>query len=117
VNSLQPALKWEGGTVSNKHDLAIWNSFLIDSGSGKPIPQRRKIIYEKTGLSGTSHKVEIVLEPNSTYFWSVRETGSETWTTESVFGLYETPGSGNIPGYIGFDTKVDMFRFQTPKAN
>jgi hypothetical protein len=75
VDSLQPEVKWEGDS-SKKYDLAIWDSVTIDI-----LPQKHKIIYQRTGLNGNSHKLEIVLEPSKWYFWSVRETGSEQWST------------------------------------
>jgi len=96
VDSLQPELKWENRAVSKKYDLAIWDSLC---------GQRRKIIYEKTALSGTSHKVEIVLSPDSLYFWSVRETGSETWSTIHFV----------VDSLDGTQWDEDMFRFCTPK--
>lgn len=105
VDSLQPEFKWSGGSVSKKYDLAIWNAFRIDSGRW----QHRKKIYEKTGLSERSHKAEIVLEPNSTYFWSVRQTGSTKWTTESCLEWYDEFNR------VGFTARDQMFRFQTPK--
>ena len=79
VDSLQPELKWKGGDETKKYDLAIWNTIKIGSGYTE-----RKIIYKKIGLTGNSHKVEIVLEPNAHYFWSVREAGTEAWSKETI---------------------------------
>jgi hypothetical protein len=107
VDSLQPEFKWWGGSVSKKYDLAIWTAFRVDSGRW----QHRKKIYEKTGLSERSHKVAIVLEPDSTYFWSVRQTGSTKWTTEPCLEWYDEFNR------VGFIARDNMFRFQTPKAN
>ena len=100
VNSLQPELKWEDSAVSKKYDLAIWDSLC---------GQRRKIIYEKTALSGTSHKVEIVLKPDRLYYWSVRETGLETWSTQTpIFFPLFWPEERT--------SDKDMFIFYTPKT-
>lgn len=104
VDSLQPELKWKGDSESKKYDLAIWNTILVANDDGKKVPMRRKIIYKKTALSGTAHKVELILDPGSLYFWSVRETGSGTWSIERL----------DIPGC---STTRDVFRFYTPKAN
>jgi hypothetical protein len=101
VDSLQPELKWKGKDESKKYDLAIWNA--IHDGCEF---RRHKMIYEKTALSGTSHKVEIVLEPNRPYFWSVRKTGSESWSMVT-FHAIGTAGSGS---------DCDMFKFYTPTA-
>jgi len=77
VNSLAPSLVWEalpsGSQESVKtpwarardlrYDLRIWKA--LDAAPGD-------MIYARQGLTQTQHQVEIVLEPGSTYFWSVR---------------------------------------------
>ena len=103
VDSLQPELKWKGVDGSKKYDLAIWNSIQVEG-----FPQRRKIIYEKTALSGTSHKIETILDPGQFYFWSVRETGSEKWSTVKMSVV------SGIPTMKGTGVGSDMFMFYTP---
>ena len=100
VESLQPELRWKGDALK-KYDLAIWNTILVDN-----IYQRRKIIYEKTGLNGTVHKVGVVLNPDSLYYWSVRETGSEAWSTVTFY---------QSVGWVS-SRETDMFKFSTPKT-
>jgi hypothetical protein len=100
VDSLQPEMKWEGDR-SQKYDLAIWDSVTVDIA-----PQKHKIIYKKTGISGNSHKLEIVLEPSKMYFWSVRETGSEEWSTTKLSAVTA----------VGYGHVYEVFVFKTPKA-
>jgi len=103
VDSLQPELKWKGGDESKRYDLAIWNTILVDNGNGVQEPQAPKMIYQKTGLSGTAHKVEIILEPQTWYFWSVRETGKVIWSTESV-NVAALGNTASDSSYFGFKT-------------
>jgi hypothetical protein len=78
VESVTPMLEWEpagevgpvtdavsAGTRTGKiaYDLRIWSS--VD---GAPVD----LVYERLGLPQPQHRVETALEPDSTYFWSVR---------------------------------------------
>jgi hypothetical protein len=93
VDSLQPELKWQQAyDGQRKYDLAIWDTLWTGS--------MRKIIYQKTGLTGTVHKVEIKLSPGREYYWSIRETGKATWTR-----VHSAAGYGRTTG---------MFKFKTP---
>ncbi len=92
VDSLQPTLSWktEGLPTDSKFDLIIYSAinnnsrslggqycYLIHLNKGVEI-------YYREGLDGSSHKVEMKLEPKTIYFWSVRtRKGSETapWST------------------------------------
>ncbi len=94
VDSLQPELKWKGEDNSEKYDLAIWNTIVVDRN-----PMRRKVIYERTALSGTAHKIEIVLEPDTVYYWSVRKTGTPAWS-EQVHKYYSGDGVAIFRGYF-----------------
>ncbi|HQR10705.1 MAG TPA: hypothetical protein PLW68_05195 [Casimicrobiaceae bacterium] len=78
VQSLTPTLAWDGTPTriadrsppwaqakseSIQYDLRIWNAF-------EDAPDA--IVYERFGLERPEHQVESALDPNSTYFWSVR---------------------------------------------
>ena len=56
---------WEA-VSDRRYDLRIWN--VIDDAPGD-------IVYERQGLAGTRHQVEVPLEPASMHFWSVRLRG------------------------------------------
>ena len=116
VDSLQPEFKWKGGDATKKYDLAIWDSTLV-----KGFPKPNKIIYEKVGLSGFTHKTEIVLEPGPFYYWSVRESGSAKWSTAKHNLAAAVPGSPLRGSTSAVDVPVvsdeDLFLFFTPKAS
>ena len=57
---------WEA-VSDRRYDLRLWN--VIDDAPGD-------IVYERQGLTGTRHQVEVPLEPASMYFWSVRLRGT-----------------------------------------
>ena len=77
VESLAPLLAWErfpyarrefGAMVQTRgtdlrYDLRIWKA--DDAGAGA-------LVYERYGLTATEHRVQVALDPDSTYFWSVR---------------------------------------------
>jgi len=50
-----------------RYDLRVWTTEEDAPGS---------IAYERLGLTGTRHQVEVPLAPGSTYFWSVRMRGT-----------------------------------------
>ena len=76
VDSLQPEFKWEGGEGSKAYDMAIWDTVLVDK-----YPQPREIIYKQSALNGCAHRIDIALKPDTFYYWSVRNTGSDKWST------------------------------------
>ena len=81
VSSLTPMLAWSAAQLAPKmfnpnpwatdrslrYDLRIWKA--EDDVPGN-------IVYERLGLTGTRHRVDVPLEPASTYFWSVRMRGT-----------------------------------------
>ena len=81
VSSRTPTLAWSVAQLAPKmfnpnpwatdrslrYDLRIWKA--EDDAPGN-------IAYERLGLTGTRHQVEVPLEPASTYFWSVRMRGT-----------------------------------------
>jgi hypothetical protein len=81
VSSRTPTLAWSVAPLAPKmfnpnpsatdsslrYDLRIWSA--EDDAPGN-------IVYERLGLTGTRHQVEVPLEPASTYFWSVRMRGA-----------------------------------------
>ena len=63
------------------YDLRIWNE--VDGAPGT-------LVYEREGLAQSQHRVEVALEPNATYFWSVRmrytvdgRAGATQWSRAS----------------------------------
>lgn len=81
VVSLTPTLVWSTAPLAPKmvnpnpwatdrslrYDLRIWKAEADAPGI---------VAYERLGLAGTQHQVEVPLEPATTYFWSVRMRGT-----------------------------------------
>lgn len=64
VDSLQPTMSWEPFSGSNvTYDLKIWRA-------GRLGPDT--VVYSRTNLDQSTHKLETTLEPSSLYYWSVR---------------------------------------------
>jgi hypothetical protein len=103
VDSLQPVLKWEpwkwkpyeepGQDVT--YDLKVW---ILRK--GRSDFREGTTVYEREGLTVTSHQVETVLEPSTHYIWAVRARYREedqiqftAWSDEGEggeqYGLYD----------------------------
>jgi hypothetical protein len=81
VDTLTPTLAWSALPLTPRvadpnpwaragdlrYDLRIWKA--VDDAPGD-------IVYERLGLTGTRHQVEVALEPAAAYFWSVRMRGA-----------------------------------------
>lgn len=57
-----PSRRWDRAK-DLRYDLRIWKA--LDGGPGD-------LVYERIGLAGTEHRIEIALDPATTYYWSVR---------------------------------------------
>lgn len=101
VDSLQPTLEWESFPGADSYDLIIYNGYFIQDSNGFPEERVGKEIYFRKGLKGTSHKVEIVLQPSSKYYWTIRARQGNKVT---IWSKYDNGGSIN-----------NLFRFVTPK--
>jgi hypothetical protein len=106
VDSLQPEFQWRGLGTGKTYDLAVWDSIKVGE---DPVPKRRRMIYERSGIAANLHKLEIQLEPGNFYYWSVRETGTSTWATTS---LHAHAVSTSVAASV---RDTDMFHFWTPK--
>jgi len=68
-----PRMHWKSAPASwemigdRRYDLRVWKVAADAPGD---------IVYERLGLTGTRHQVEVALDPASMYFWSVRLRGT-----------------------------------------
>jgi hypothetical protein len=81
ISSHTPTLVWSTAPLAPKmvnpnpwatdrslrYDLRVWKAEADAPGI---------VAYERLGLTGTRHQVEVPLEPATTYFWSVRMRGT-----------------------------------------
>ncbi len=84
IDSRQPTFSWVSTkTGANTYDLIIYSG--IQTGLIVTFGQE---IYYKEGIQGTSHTIDISLEPESLYVWGVRESSGETKGVWSQFKYY-----------------------------
>ena len=83
VDSLRPTFQWEESASNATYDFAIWDAV----GAGE-IYDIGKLVYLREGLRGTSHVPGMTLLPMKKYFWSVRLSGDDEWSTVYVKTLY-----------------------------
>lgn len=111
VDSLTPELSWYplsdedllSPPTDVTYELRIWKTQGGSSG---------ELVYLRRALVETHHRLEVPLEPASTYLWSVRAS----FTLDGRRQVTEWAGAGQllqdqtVPNASGF-------RFQTPAAN
>lgn len=107
VDSLTPTFRWEGVNLNKGQtwDFAIWDAVRsIGTVVSQYSPGMQ--IYYRQGLKETSHKPEIQLLPLKKYFWSVKLSGAERWTTfDCVVGVKDV---------MGRSFEHYLFFFETP---
>lgn len=118
VDTLQPEFRWTPASGQNfRYDLIIWETTWEGATSdkvGKPSYLKKgKVAYYKENIQGHSHKIEVALEPDRYYFWSVRTRTEDRLSSWSGYDYTLT-----LFWLIGSDVvKCDdsPFRFKTPK--
>jgi len=116
ADDLSPQLSWQ--SFPRESDLSsvpgdikqvknVRYELMLATGETGESPE---VIYRRDGLKGTTHKIEMALEPNTRYFWSVRAhftfNGRQRvteWATYCPFGQ-QLVVSGSL------------YRFYTPKV-
>jgi hypothetical protein len=115
ISAPQPMLRWEpfkGDDVT--YDLMIWRA--ADRNLGI-------LVYSRERLTQPQHTVEIPLDPQTRYFWTVRarfsangRTKVTEWSTRSVSAslLYNTLslGVGSLVGHPD-DSTSGLYQFRT----
>lgn len=97
--SVTPTFQWKDkDAATKKYDVGIWK---YHNGL------RGERVYYREGIQECSHTVEEPLALETPYYWSVRVSGSPTWSTYSWMGA----GMGMTAYGQG-----EYFLFRTPKA-
>ena len=109
VNTLQPALSWVASAdTAVTYDLIIYEG-LKDESFWKGV--KRSVgdqVYYCEGIRGNNHTVEVVLKPNTEYYWTVRSRkGNEI----SEWSRYDY-SLWLITSYMRVSNS--FFRFRTP---
>ncbi len=102
VESLQPTFRWEPVADSNaRYDFVIFESY------DYPVVGRK--VYYREGLQEPEHTLEVSLQPDRKYYWSVRVRHGEHVSEWSRFDFHR-PGAYGSQIYEEFP----LFRFETP---
>ena len=80
VADMAPILRWQPSAISDvEYDVviyeaydSIWRKINLDLMTGKKRWRRGKLLSYAQGLTEPSFKPDVILQPNSTYLWSVR---------------------------------------------
>jgi hypothetical protein len=112
VSGLSPTLTWhavKGEDVT--YDVIVYEAIPYGPPLAKRYVQGRVVEYAR-GISGTSHKLEIVLKPDSTYFWTIRLRRGDVvseWSSASYwkFGFFIVAAISESAGRV-------PYQFRTP---
>ena len=115
VSSLQPTLQWEAFKGSNvTYELMIWRA------AG---PNLSSLVYSRERLTKPIHTVEIQLDSNAHYFWTVRarfsvdgRTKVTEWSTRTVSAsLLSKVFSLGVASLVGHpaDSTSGFYQFRT----
>ncbi len=110
VTNLRPLFTWEPETEPDaRYDFIIYEAHEIASSFTEWAIGRE--VYYREGLKEPHHELEVPLQPNRTYYWSVRVRHGENISEWSRFDykICETDASGRC------DTEeYPFFMFKTP---
>ena len=103
VETLQPTFRWE--PVVNPD--ARYDFIIFESRDGREAAVGREV-YNREGLQEPEHTLEVALQPDREYYWSVRVRYGEEVSEWSGFGYQEAVGCGTQADDFPF------FLFRTP---
>ena len=84
VNSLKPLLSWENPEeYEGSYDLIV----MIKENFRFQMPFM-KVIYAKNDISSTEHRIEIPLNYETNYYWSVRPSNKKTDDDWARYNFY-----------------------------
>ena len=109
VESLQPTLRWKPSPNRGAtYDVVIYEERVVSVAPLNRQRQAGRVIYLRQNLTTSEHKVEEVLEPNSRYYWSVRErnNGAVSNWSKYDYSAYYCLGAA--------DYRNSLFTFETP---
>lgn len=102
VKSLQPTFRWEPVTDSTAHyDFIVLESYGSEAVVGR-------IVYYREGLEEPEHTLEVSLQPDREYYWSVRVRRGEEVSKWSRFDYWA------LTAYGRSHYEFPFFRFRTP---
>lgn len=110
VESLQPTLRWESRSIPSgeaTYDLRIWQGWLGGPG---------ELVYSRNALVDPWHTIEILLDPSTLYFWTIRERRVTNGQTRvSDWAVLKMDPSGLDDRRLARIPHPGYYRFKTPK--
>jgi len=121
IDTLQPTLRWEpfqGSDVT--YDLIIWRSTSDGNPGGI---QPTELIYGRTALSEAFHRLEMPLQPDTDYQWTVRARYTKTGRTRITGWAMWNARPSRLTNYMTLgltkilpDTPPRYYIFSTPRS-
>lgn len=103
VKTLQPTFRWEPVAESN----ARYEFIIFESYGGEAVVGRE--VYYREGLQEPEHTLEVSLQPDREYYWSVRMRRGEEVSEWSRFDYWKHEACD-----YARHREFAFFRFQTP---
>lgn len=90
VDSLTPTLAWEAYPGQNvEYELRIFEEEVSTESTLGLHRRYPSLVYSRSEISGTQHKVEEPLKPNHYYMWAIKPTGDEhEWSSYDYFYFF-----------------------------
>jgi len=106
VESLQPTFRWEPVDERDaRYDFVIYESHsVLFAAVGREV-------YYREGLTEPEHTLEVPLQPNREYYWSVRVRRGEEVSEWSRFDYTQVPGGCAMRR----QEEYPLFWFRTPR--
>jgi hypothetical protein len=101
-------LSWESTDDNITYDLSVWE-YIMEASIKNEVEgieehARGRVVYSREGVKGNSHKIEKTLNPYTRYFWSVKKSGTNKWSTFNYY--FFASGKSEIKGnhFVFFET-------------
>ncbi len=108
VESTTPILKWDAKEGIRNYDVAVWECptrYL----TGMFAAELGQQVFFSSGVQGLSVKVTPPLKSKKRYYWSVRPSGTELWST---YDIYDPMAYATLQHTRS--SKGQYFKFSTP---
>lgn len=110
VDSLTPTLRWAPQTGVQKYDVAVWtcpSRYL----TGQFEQELGDQVFFTKEIRGLSVRITPALKPGIRYYWSVRPSGTEKWSTYNIHDYFKHAVLDRSSSSYNLH-----FKFRTPKG-
>lgn len=106
VDSLSPTFRWKPYPGATSYDLAVWKAVRVGDGYRLGLK-----VFSENNIPSTDFTLPVQLEYDSAYYWSVKPTGTEAWSTKHL------KMSMVAYGQIADSNESEYFILYTPKES